>query len=298
MKTQTFRYIFTFAIIATIFAACEKNVTVEVPEADTKIVVEGMIETGQHPIVLLTNTLPFFGEISTNNILSNSVLGATVVVSDGTITDTLQQIPGYGVYVGTTITGTVGKSYHLTVISNGSTITSEASLPAPVPLDSVWWKVDGNRDSLGFAWAHLTDPDTLGNCYRWVAQRINHYTFGPDSGKIKDSTFVAPFGGSVFDDRYINDRSFDLSFPRGNFAFSQKDDDQNDEKFRFKRGDTIVVKFSTIDRGTLDFWRTEESQVSANGNPFGSPQPVHSNITGGLGIWGAYSPAFDTIVAQ
>ncbi|MFN8165257.1 MAG: hypothetical protein U0X76_03560 [Bacteroidia bacterium] len=38
MKTQTFRYIFTFAIIATIFAACEKNVTVEVPEADTKIV--------------------------------------------------------------------------------------------------------------------------------------------------------------------------------------------------------------------------------------------------------------------
>ncbi|MFN8165256.1 MAG: DUF4249 family protein [Bacteroidia bacterium] len=126
-----------------------------------------------------------FREISTNNILSNSVLGATVVVSDGTITDTLQQIPGYGVYVGTTITGTVGKSYHLTVISNGSTITSEASLPAPVPLDSVWWKVDGNRDSLGFAWAHLTDPDTLGNCYRWVAQRINHYTFGPDSEKLK-----------------------------------------------------------------------------------------------------------------
>lgn len=298
MKKNVLKYILTFAAITALFTACEKNVTVEVPEAKPLIVVEGVIETGQHPLILLTSSLPFFGEISTSQILANSIQGATVVINDGTISDTLQQIPGFGVYTSTIITGEVGKTYKLTATANGQTVTSSTSILPAIPLDSLWFKVDGNKDSLGFAWAHLTDPDTMGNCYRWVAQRINHYTYGPDSGKIKDSTFISPVGGSVFEDRYINGRSFDISFPRGAFSFSTKEDDENEEKFHFKKGDTIVVKFSAIDRGCFDFWRTEESQVSSNGNPFGSPQPVHSNITGGLGVWGGYSPSFDTIIAQ
>ena len=287
-------------IIPIIFfvTSCEKNVTVEVPVASEEIVVEGKIETDDVAIVLLSHTLPFFGEINTSEILLNSITGATVIVEDDTEVDTLIQLsPLYGIYIGSKIRGVQGKKYKLTVLAEGKTIHAFTSIPQSVKLDSVWWKPDGNRDSLGFAWAHLTDPDSVGNCYRWYAQRINHYTFGPEKGKMKDSTFI-PAPGSVFEDKFINTKSFDLSFPRGRFQFSSKEDDSNDEEFFFKRGDTIVLKFCSIDRNHFEFWRTEETQVQNNGNPFGSPAPLSGNIEGGLGIWGGYSPFYDTIIAR
>jgi hypothetical protein len=295
-QTQSFTK-YTLPVFILLLVSCEKNVTVEVPKSEEQIVVEGRIEIGQFAQVLLSRTVPFFGEINVNDILLNTLQGATVIVNDGTTIDTLVQFPGFGLYTSPVIQGVAGKTYSLTVIAEGKTLTAVTTIPYPVQLDSVWWKVDGNRDSLGFAWAHLTDPDTIGNCYQWKAQRINHYTYGDDIGKMKDSTFIAA-PGSVFEDKFINDKSFDFSFPRGHFQFTDKEDDQNDEQFFFKRGDTIVVQFLSIDRANFEFWRTEESQVQSNGNPFGSPAPVTSNIVGGLGTWGGFAPTLDTIIAR
>ncbi|MCC7231571.1 MAG: DUF4249 domain-containing protein [Bacteroidia bacterium] len=285
-------------LVLLVFAGCEKNVTVDIPRASEELVVEGYIEAGGSPVLVLSRTLPFFGTIHTNGFIQNTVTGAVVIVSDGSVTDTLSQVPGYGVYYSGAIIGQTGKTYTLHIDVEGKTLTASTFMPAPVPLDSVWWKVDGNRDSLGFVWAHLTDPDTLGNAYRWFAKRINVYTYGELKGQVKDTTFYAPEGGSVFEDKFINGKSFDLSFLRGHAPYSQKEDDTNDEAFFYKRGDTIVVKFSTIDRNHFEFWRTEETQVSNNGNPFASPAPVTSNIHGGLGIWGAYNSTYDTVFAQ
>lgn len=297
-ETLFARRFLSYFSLCILLTSCEKNVTVKVPVAEELIVVEGIIETGQYSWVVLSHTLPFFGQINTNEILLNTLQGATIFVEDGTNTDTLRQlIPGIGLYTGSIIQGVPGAKYKLTVIAEGKTITALTSIPHPVTLDSVWWKVDGNRDSLGFAWAHLTDPDTIGNCYRWFAQRVNKYTYGDNAGEMKDSTFI-PAPGSAFEDKFINNKSFDFSFPRGKFSFSDKDDDNDEESFLFKRGDTIIVKFTSIDRTTFEFWRTEETQVQNNGNPFGSPAPISSNIQGGLGVWGGYAPAFDTIIAR
>jgi hypothetical protein len=154
--------------------------------------------------------------------------------------------------------------------------------------------VDGQKDSLGFIWAHLTDPDTIGNCYRWFAQRINHY---PGTNEMKDPYFIAPIG-STTEDKFFNGKSFDFGYNRGNLPNSDKDDDNNDERFYFKRGDTVVVRFTTIDRANFEFWRNQETQVSNNGNPFSNPQPIKSNINGGLGVWGAYGVSYDTVIAK
>ncbi len=292
------RRIYLLLIVVTLLS-CEKNVTVDIPKASTEIIVEGKIEIDTIPFVVLSHTLPFFGEITTSEIFLNSISGATVVVDDGTTRDTLVQIfPDQGIYAGH-IHGVAGRTYSLTVVAEGKTIHAITNIPYPVKLDSLWWKADGNRDSLGFAWAHLTDPDTLGNCYQWYAQRINHYTYGDDIGKQKDSTFIAA-PGSSFEDKFINTKSFDFSYARGRFSFSEKEDDELDgeESFYFKRGDTIIVKFCSIDRATFEFWRTEETQVQSNGNPFGSPAPITSNIDGGLGIWAGYAPSYDTIIAR
>ena len=276
--------------------SCEKNVTVEIPQQEEAIVVEGYIETGEFPYVILSKTLPFFGQINTSDVFQNLISVATVFIDNGTQIDTLSSFSGF--YFSTQMRGEVGKTYKLTILANGKTLTAQTTIPNPVKLDSVWWKVNGTRDSLGFAWAHLSDPDTTGNTYRWLARRINRYTYGPNTGEVKDSIFTAPIGGSVFEDKFINGRSFDFNFPRGSLNFSDKADDNNDERFYYKYGDTIVIKFSAIDRSHFQFWRSEETQVGNNGNPFGSPAPVTGNINGGLGIWGGYSTTFDTIIAR
>ncbi len=284
-------------LILVILQSCEKNVTVEIPESEPLIVVEGYIENGKNPLLVLSRTLPFFGSINTSTVFQQTIQGARVIVSDGMITDTLDQIPGIGVYTSSRITGQENRSYSLRVETEGKVLTSLTHIPTSIALDSVWFEVSGTRDSLGFAWAHLTDPDTLGNHYRWFAQRINSYTFGDNIGRQKDSVLIAP-NGSVFEDKFINGKSFDLGYQRGNHPNSTKEDDLNDERFFFKKGDTIVVKFCTLDRAHFEFWRTEETQVSNNGNPFASPAPVRGNINGGLGIWGGYAAKFDTIIAN
>jgi hypothetical protein len=290
--------VFLFLFIASGILSCEKNVTVKIPEAESKIVVEGKIETDTFPIVILSKTLPFFGEININEILNQTLTGAVVFVNDGFTTDTLKQIdPAYGIYFGMNMRGIAGRTYELTIQIEGKTLKAVTTIPQPLKLDSVWWKVNGNRDSLGFTWAHMTDPDTLGNCYKIFAQRINKYSYGEDAGRKKDSTFVA-VAGSSFEDKFFNAKSFDFSFARGKFYSSAKEDDNNDEQFYWKKGDTIIVKFCSIDRATFEFWRTEDSQIQGNGNPFGSAAPITSNIDGGLGIWGGYAPTFDTIIAK
>lgn len=280
-----------------ILPACEKNITVNIPTVGSEIVVEGYVETGKNPYLVLSNTLPFFGSVNTLNLFQYTIKDAIVTVNNGSQTDTLRDPFNLGVYFTTSMVGEAGKSYSLRVVVNGKTITATTYIPYLVKLDSVWFKVDGTRDSLGYAWAHLTDPDSLGNCYRWFTRRINRYNYGADSGKEKDSTFVTP-RGSVFEDKFINGKSFDFGYDRGSFPNSQKDDDNNDERGFYKRGDTIVIKFCTIDRAHFEFWRSEETQVGNNGNPFGSPAPVISNIQGGLGVWGGYNASYDTIIAR
>ncbi len=153
-------------------------------------------------------------------------------------------------------------------------------------LDSVWFQVQPGLDTLGWAWATLNDPPVAGNSYRWFAKRLG-----------KDDDFIAPLG-SVIEDKFFNGLYFDFAYNRGQVPNSTAEDDENEEAGYFKVGDSIVVKFASITEQSFDFWRAAETQASSNGNPFGSPAPLKSNIEGALGIWEGFSFTLDTIVAQ
>ena len=60
MKKQLLPYL--VAVLTLI--ACEKEITVDLPRTDPKIVVEGTIETGRPPLVLLTRTQNYFDPTS------------------------------------------------------------------------------------------------------------------------------------------------------------------------------------------------------------------------------------------
>ncbi len=295
------KYLVLSIAIVAMMSSCEKNIDLDLPAIDQKVVVEGYVENGLPPYVILSRTEPYFDPIGQNTINNLPVRGASVYISNGIDTVKLTEIDTTvngvslgGFYVALdsvtflpTMLGTPGTTYHLNILTNsGEQVSASALLPLPVPLDSTWFKVQEDLDSLGWAWARLTDPDTLGNAYRWFAKRLN-----------KDDFFIAPLG-SIFEDRFINGRSFNFPYNRGEVQNSEAEEDNNDEAGYYKKGDTIVVKFCTIDFATYEFWRDAENQVSSNGSPFAVPSNVKSNIIGGRGLFATYTASYDTIIAN
>lgn len=271
---------------ALLLAACEKNITVDLPRGEQQIVVEGYVEIGAPVYVFLSRTAGYFDPIDSSALASLAVKGATVTVYDGFTTDTLKEvIAGQGfLYLALKMTGVEGRTYRLRVETDGKVITSTTSLPRRVFIDSLWFKLDNGRDSLGFVWAHMKDPDTLGNAYRWFAKRT------------KDNNFIPPFG-SVFEDKFINGTEFDFAFSRGELPNSANPD-TTEEKGYYKTGDTVIVKFCTIDMPVFKFWRSAENQAGNAGNPFGSPSYMQSNVVGGVGVFCGYSAMYDTLILK
>lgn len=325
MKTRFPAILIALSSLAILFA-CEKEITIDLPNPEIKIVVEGSIEQGKPPIVFLTRSQGFFEPTDISAIEANFVRGATVVVSNGLVSDTLievcsgelpedllpliSEVTGFTIdqlqslnicgytSFNSAIFGEPGKTYNLAIWAEGKILTSKTKINHIVPLDSVWFQVSGNTDSLGFAYARLQDPDTLGNAYRWFAKRINSYPEWSDlAGEQKDNRFIAPIG-SAYDDRFFNGLEFEFAYYRGAELNSGKEDDSNSERGFFKVGDTIVVRGCVIDRGVYNFVSSMESQVSSNGSPFASPANVLSNIEGGLGVWAGYGASYDTIICR
>lgn len=309
---------------AILLAGCEKEITVELPDTGAKVVVEGSIENGQRPIVLLTRTQSYFAPTNLAAIAAVFISDAdTVTVDDGTTVHGLDRICSAGLpdsvlvlasaatgidinllraanicaWTSTAPDGLVGepgRTYRLRVVADGQELTAVTTIPQVAPLDSAWFRLANERpndDSLGFIWGRLSDPDTIGNAYRWFARRINLGS----NGRPKDDRFISPLFGA-FEDRYVNGLTFDFDYNRGNVAFSGAEDDNNEESGYFKRGDTVVVKFASIGQAEYRFFNSYSINVTSQGDAFSNPSNVRSNINGGLGIWVGYASWLDTVV--
>ena len=51
------------------------------------------------------------------------------------------------------------------------------------------------------------------------------------------------------------------------------------------KGDTIISTLFHIDKAYYDFRESVQNAINSNGNPFGQPGVLKSNIEGGLGIF-------------
>jgi hypothetical protein len=276
---------------ALVLSSCTKEISVDLPEPEKKIVVDGGIYTGAPAEINLTWSTGYFDPVDSASLANYLISNATVVLHDGSFTDTLH--PAFNpnkpipvVWRGATILGQVGHTYILTVVADGKTASATTKIYPPVPLDSVWFKPEPPHDSLGYAWAHMTDPPGIGNGYRWFSKRIT-----------KDADFMAPFG-SAFDDKFIENTSFDFAYNRPSHQDSSAPEDNNDQAGFFIIGDTIVVQFCAIGQQEVNFFRTYENVVEGNGNPFASPGVIKTNVQGGLGIFCGYSPSYDTIICH
>lgn len=310
--------ILIFLLIGMLAAACTKEVMVPIPNYEEKIVIEGRVETGMPPFVLISKTKDIYSPTDLNSFLNGFQSGATVTVSDGNQTVVLQEFcsdnlpPGAAPFVAqwlgvkeedltnfkfcgyTTFNpsmwGMVGKTYSLTVDFEGKTYRSSTQLVAPVALDSVYWKPEDDLPNHGFSWAKLSDPVASYNAYLWEVKRINKL---PD-GSERDPSFTRTFS-PAFDDEFFNGETFDFAYEN---PMTIRDPNVP-EQFRgfYERGDSVVIKLSSLPPSTYEFLEKKYLQINNGGSPFAVPINVPSNIQGGaLGSWSSFSPVYDTLV--
>ena len=64
-----------------LFVACEKEIDLKVPNPASAYVVEGHIENGIPPYVVLTKNAAFYGNINLSNLANYFVSGAQITVT-------------------------------------------------------------------------------------------------------------------------------------------------------------------------------------------------------------------------
>jgi len=277
---------------------CEKDITIDLKEKASSLVVDAQIEYGQPPFVILSTSMGYYDRIDPKVLGATFVRRAEVLVSDGSRRIRLKEDStrfGSGLWLvhysvdptdpPNTLLGRLNTTYTLEIRTEGRTYQATTSIPAITRrIDSLWWEgirkpqdaADSNRAVLMLKG---TDKPGLGSYIRYFT-RVNREPFLPGTN-------------SVFDDQVIDGTTYTVEVDRGvsrNLAF----DPDNDY---FQRGDTVVFKLCEIDKATYDFWRTLEFSFQSVGNPFSNPIKVLGNVSGGaLGAFSGYAAQYRSLV--
>lgn len=265
--------------------ACEKQLDLNLPVGEQKMVVEGWIENGKNAEVLLSLTAPYFSSIDSSNLFEYAVTHAkvTLFTEDSAEILTLKRnsdyFPPY-VYRSVDIRGVAGKTYTIEVVLNRDTVTATTRIPEPVSLDSVWFAPDPGLDGSGRIWARLTDRADRENFYRILYRR-----------KGKDSRYL-PGSLSTFSDVLFNGKTAEMGFTRGYTSLLSQGEDTY-----FHAGDTVGIRFCSIDKEQFDFWNGYQNEVISSANPLAAGNyMLKSNIKGGLGIWTGYGATYYVVI--
>lgn len=280
--------IFYFLSSIFFFTSCTRDIPISVPSVPAQFVVEGHIQTGSPPYVILTRSSDFFSTFYLDSINELFVHDAIVKVSDGTDTIQLKEFKidtagtQVSIYLGLGMLGEAGKTYSLSIEAEGKALSSVTTIDLPNPLDSIWWEpanIEENDSAVRLV-CRYTDPPEPGNYVRYFTKE-NSQPFYPGLN-------------SVFSDDLVNGTTFNFTLDKGiprsdTSAFYPG-------KYQFKKGDTITLEWAAIDKAQYNFWNTLEFELNGDESPFASPVIIQGNITGGLGIWGGYSPTYKTII--
>lgn len=281
-------------LILTVFftTSCEKDISLDLPRAEEKIVVEGWIENGQVPQVALSRNASYFDVIDEAAIMHMFNVDAVVKVREvetgieETLTKTINPmfLPPV-LYKGSVLTGKLKHHYELYIDVDGKIITASTYIPDTIPVDSTYFRIEPLLDTLGPVYIMFQDPPQVSNYYRIFTKRLS-----------VDNRFI-PAWGSIYDDIFFDGQYIDYSFYRGIDFYATQPEDYEADDFHFTIGDTIITRFCAIDKAHYDFWRTYENAIYSGGNPFASPATIYSNVSGALGVWGGYAAVYDTTIA-
>lgn len=238
------------------------------------IVVEGWIDEGAAPVVIVTHAVDLTADsVSFDDIVEK---WGRVSVFDGDeryiLTGHLNSdyTPSF-VFTTSRLKGRQGHSYRLLIETEHRQVEAVSSItPCPAITEVVPVSVEGT-DSLFKLRAFFDgiDPDGY---YKVFTKSDAHDT-------RYHGALLATFRGSDYDSQ----QGFEIS--RGKYS------GYSGEPFEyfFRRGDFVSVKLVSMEADIFDFWLVYDRQIFLSDNLFFSfTEDCPSNITDGRGYWAAY----------
>lgn len=270
------RLILFLILLGSISISCQQEAEFDIPEPKQDLVVDGWIEKGEYAKIFLTKSSGYFENLDSAQMVALMVRYAKVSLSDGVNTEILtlrrddNLFPPF-YYQSTEIKGEVGKNYQMTVELSGKMYSAKTTIPTPVEIDSLFFVPSRDFPDKGFLYMKFRDP--VGeNYYRLYTKKL---------GKDED---YRPTNFSTFNDGSNDGKEMTIELSRSSY---------------FEKGDSVMVRFASIDKDSYDFWRYADSKIYSSLNPFAiSSNETVTNIVGGIGIWSGFAASYRLIVIE
>jgi hypothetical protein len=256
MKKKLILLIPLFIIFFLYSCNMEKEIDLKLPEYESKMVVECYLDPGNPYRLSIFESVSYFEAPALPSVDS-----ALVIITHNGIVDTLDFIPfvdpltnKFFNYTSSSIVPADYTSEFFLEIKDkrGRIVTGKTKIPVPVVIDNVAFSY--NADSLAFALTTFTDNSASTDYYRYQITRDSY-----QGEEVQDFQF---------DDVLLQSSQVELGGPN------------NLEKNNF-----VIITLYHLNPDYFDFLESVGGAIDANGNPFGQPAIIKSNIQGGIGIF-------------
>ena len=251
-------------LITVVFASCdlEKEIELELPEYERQTVVECYLEPGQPFALLLTKSDGFFssfGDLDQSFLTNLLEEGAEINIKYGNETIVLANEFSFNPFTGKLfnyssseiVPEDFNSEFSLEVkTADGELITSKTKIMSLTPIDSLLIEFEPftDVDTAARVLAYTKDDLDIANFYRFIL------AIGTDP--VVEQDFVV-------DDELLES---EISIYGTNYSFNP--------------GDTITSTFIQISEDYYRFKNSVDNSIASNGNPFGQPGVISSNVEG------------------
>ena len=238
-----------------------------------ELVVEGWIESGHAPVVMVSSTLPVSSTPQPVSDISKHILRYAEVYIDhngqreyltARLTDKFV-VTNY--FTSPSLRGVPGDTYLLHVRWQDFEASAVCTIPEPAAIDTVYVEKAANDTSFVAKMVFHNNPGagTLYQTFSRVGSESNAYRAvnfttldGSAMGDVVVETFMKPLNAIGKDNAY------------------------------FHPGDTLALKLATVERPMYDFWKEYANYSNSSGSVFGVPKNVKGNVSGAIGYWAGY----------
>lgn len=273
---NTWLYKTTLILAAILCFSCEKSGNDSLDPASIPFVVEGWIEQGQSPVVMVTHAVdltsdkPSFDNFIEKwckvSIWDNGTQHLLTARIDNSYTPSL-------IFTSSRLKGEIGHTYKLTVECYDRTLSSVTTMSSAPRFEKlVAEKVAGN-DSLYSIKAYV-EPGTNGERFKFFIKVLG-----------SDGRYYPSFLATLTANDY--DPACGVTITKA----KRLDLKEESEEFThyFKSGDLVIVHVCSLQSEIFDFWQSYDNATSLSDNLFFTfDENLPSNIEGGLGYFAAY----------
>ena len=281
-----YRYLVLYGLLSLLlFTGCQKDIDNNREE----IVVEGWIESGSAPIVILSKTFTVTSEEETDEDENIVLPWGKVTVSDGSETVVLtgdyddRYFPPY-IYSSSRIKGVPGRTYHLTVEYGNRLLTAQTTIPEVDSLEALSVTPCSDSDSLYQITAYYDDDPDTKDYYLFLTRIFN-----------KETRYYPSLLGVVDDGQLV--RHNQQIVQPGMHLLNQKASEYSPY---YHATDSVLIKFARVDENTYNMHKACNEMLSLSSNPvFASDISMPTNIRGGLGCWCGYAVTkYNVVIAD